>query len=178
MVDINRMTHKLQEALQQAGGVASRRNHQGIDVEHLLLALLDQEGGLASNLIEVAGVAPRAMREAVERELNRKPQVKQAAGAPSQAYLTQRLAGVLDKAEDEMRSLKDDYLSVEHVLLAIVNEHGAVVRELGLQREKLMEALKKVRGNQRVTSPDPEATYEALKKETDAASKELSLIHI
>src|SRR5262245_25712148 len=164
MVDINRMTHKLQEALQQAGGVASRRNHQGIDVEHLLLALLDQEGGLASNLIEVAGVAPRALRDAVERELNRKPQVKQAAGAPSQAYLTQRLAGVLDKAEDEMRSLKDDYLSVEHVLLAIVNEHGPVVRELGLQREKVMEALKKVRGNQRVTSPDPEATYEALSK--------------
>jgi ATP-dependent Clp protease ATP-binding subunit ClpB len=175
MVDINRMTHKLQEALQQAGGVASRRNHQGIDVEHLLLALLDQEGGLASNLIEVAGVAPRAMREAVERELNRKPQVKQAAGAPSQAYLTQRLAGVLDKAEDEMRSLKDDYLSIEHVLLAIVNEHGAVVRELGLQREKLMEALKKVRGNQRVTSPDPEATYEALgmygRDLTDLANK-------
>ena len=162
MVDINRMTHKLQEALQQAGGVASRRNHQGIDVEHLLLALLDQEGGLASNLIEVAGVAPRAMRDAVERELNRKPQVKQAAGGPSQAYLTQRLAGVLDKAEGEMRNLKDDYLSVEHVLLAIVDEHGPVVRELGLQREKLMEALKKVRGNQRVTSPDPEATYEAL----------------
>src|SRR5215467_9026153 len=175
MVDINRMTHKLQEALQQAGGVAARRNHQGIDVEHLLLALLDQEGGLASNLIEVAGVAPRAMRDAVEREINRKPQVKQAAGAPSQAYLTQRLAGVLDTAENEMRSLKDDYLSIEHVLLAIVNEHGAVVRELGLQREKLMEALKKVRGNQRVTSPDPEATYEALGKYgrdlTDLANK-------
>ena len=175
MVDINRMTHKLQEALQQAGGVASRRNHQGIDVEHLLLALLDQEGGLASNLIEVAGVAPRAMRDAVERELNRKPQVKQAAGGPSQAYLTQRLAAVLDKAEDEMRGLKDDYLSIEHVLLAIVDEHGAVVRELGLQREKLMEALKKVRGNQRVTSPDPEATYEALGKYgrdlTDLANK-------
>jgi ATP-dependent Clp protease ATP-binding subunit ClpB len=175
MVDINRMTHKLQEALQQAGGVAARRNHQGIDVEHLLQALLDQEGGLASNLIEVAGVAPRAMRDAVERELNRKPQVKQAAGGPSQAYLTQRLAAVLDKAENEMRGLKDDYLSIEHVLLAIVDEHGAVIRELGLQREKLMEALKKVRGNQRVTSPDPEATYEALGKYgrdlTDLANK-------
>src|SRR5215468_10478302 len=175
MVDINRMTHKLQEALQQAGGLASRRNHQGIDVEHLLLALLDQEGGLASNLLEVAGVAPRAVREAVEGELRGKPQVKQAAGGPSQAYLTQRLAGVLDKAEDEMRGLKDEYLSIEHVLLAIVDERGAVVREVGLQREKLMEALKKIRGNQRVTSPDPEATYEALGKYgrdlTDLATK-------
>ena len=175
MVDVNRMTHKLQEALQQAGGLAGRRNHQGIDVEHLLVALLDQDGGLASNLIEVAGVTPRAAREAAERELDRKPQVKQAAGAPSQAYLTQRLAGVLDKAEDEMRALKDEYLSIEHVLLAIVNEHGAVVRDVGLTRDKMMEALQKVRGNQRVTSPDPEATYESLSKYgrdlTDAARK-------
>ncbi len=164
MVDINRMTHKLQEALQQAGGLAARRNHQGIDVEHLLLALLDQDGGLAPNILEVAGVTPRAAREAIERELNRKPQVKGPAAGPSQAYLTQRLAGVLDKAEGEMRALKDEYLSVEHVLLAIVDENGAVVRDLGLRRDKLMEGLQKVRGNQRVTSPDPEATYEALSK--------------
>jgi len=164
MVDVNRMTHKLQEALQQAGGLAARRNHQGIDVEHLLESLLDQDGGLASNLLEVAGVAPRAVREAVERELNRKPQVKGAAAGPSQTYITQRLASVLGKAEDEMRGLKDEYLSVEHVLLAIVDENGAVVRDLGLRRDKLMEALQKVRGNQRVTSPDPEATYEALSK--------------
>src|SRR5262249_49768372 len=127
MVDVNRMTHKLQEALQQAGGLAARRNHQGIDVEHLIVALLDQEGGLASNLIEVAGVVPRAVREAAEQELDRKPQVKAAAGGSSQAYLTQRLAGVLDKAEDEMRGLKDEYLSIEHVLLAIVDENGPVV---------------------------------------------------
>ena len=164
MVDVNRMTHKLQEALQQAGGLAARRNHQGIDVEHLLLALLDQEGGLAANLIEVAGVVPRAVRDAAERELDRKPQVKQAAGAPSQAYLTQRLAGVLDKAEDEMRALKDEYLSIEHVLLAVVDENGAVVRDIGLKRDKLISALQKVRGNQRVTSADPEATYESLSK--------------
>jgi ATP-dependent Clp protease ATP-binding subunit ClpB len=164
MVDINRMTHKLQEALQQAGGLAARRNHQGIDVEHLLEALLDQDGGLASNLLEVVGVAPRAVRDAVERELNRKPQVKGPAAGPSQTYLTQRLANVLTKAEDEMRALKDEYLSVEHVLLAIVDENGSVVREVGLRRDRLMEALQKVRGNQRVTSPDPEATYEALQK--------------
>src|SRR5262249_22010970 len=143
MVDVNRMTHKLQEALQQAGGLAARRNHQGIDAEHLLLSLLDQEGGLASNLIEVAGVAPRAVREAAERELDRKPQVKGAAGGPSQAYLTQRLAGILDKAENEMRGLKDEYLSIEHVLLAMVDENGPVVRDVGLKRDKLMGALQK-----------------------------------
>src|SRR4029077_654279 len=127
-------------------------------------ALLDQEGALPANLIEVAGVVPRAVRDAAERELDRKPQVKQAAGAPSQAYLTQRLAGVLDKAEDEMRALKDEYMSIEHVLLAVVDENGAVVRDVGLKRDKLIAALQKVRGNQRVTSPDPEATYESLSK--------------
>jgi ATP-dependent Clp protease ATP-binding subunit ClpB len=164
MVDPNRMTHKLQEALQQGSAIASRRNHQGIDVEHLLVALLDQEGGLASSLVELAGVAPRALHDALDRELDRRPQVKGATGSPSQAYLTQRLAQVLAKAEDEMRSLKDEYLSVEHVLLAALAESTPALREVGLTRERLMASLQKVRGNQRVTSPDPEATYEALAK--------------
>jgi ATP-dependent Clp protease ATP-binding subunit ClpB len=175
MADVNRMTHKLQEALQQAGGIAARRNHQGIDVEHLLLAMLAQEGGLAASLIEASGIAPRAVQEAVEQELNRKPQVKGPAGAPSQTFLTQRLAGVLDKAEDEMRGLKDEFLSIEHVLFAIIDENSPVVRAAGLTRDKLMAALQKVRGSQRVTSQDPEATYESLEKYgrdlTDAARK-------
>src|SRR5882672_7919767 len=162
MVDPNKMTHKVQEALQQAGGIATRRNHQGIDVEHLLLALLEQPDGLVANLLEAAGVAPRAVQEAVERELGRKPQVSGPAAGPSQTYITQRLSQILTKAEDEMRGLKDEYLSVEHVLLAMVNE--PVLRSTGVTREKLMEALRQVRGNQRVTSPDPETTYQALEK--------------
>ena len=164
MVDVNRMTHKVQEALQAAGGIATRRSHQGIDVEHLLLALLEQEQGLAANILEVAGVAPRAVKEAVERELAKRPQVKGPAAGPSQTYLTQRLGQVLAKAEDEMQALKDEYLSVEHALLAMVEEGGPVVRDLGITRDKLVAGLKKVRGTQRVTSADPEATYEALAK--------------
>src|SRR6058998_1133176 len=163
MVDVNRMTHKVQEALQQAGGIASRRNHQGIDVEHLLLALLEQPDGLAPNLLEAAGVAPRAVEEAVERELARRPQVSGPAAGPSQTFITQRLSQLLTKAEDEMRTLKDEYLSVEHLLLAMTAE-GGVFRGLGLTRERLMAALQQVRGNQRVTSPDPETTYQALEK--------------
>src|SRR5437870_4681868 len=163
MVDVNRMTHKVQEALQSAGGIVTRRSHQGIDVEHLLQALLEQPDGLAPNLLEAAGVAPRAVREAAERELGRRPQVSGPAAGPSQTFITQRLAQLLTKAEDEMRTLKDEYLSVEHVLLAMVAE-GGVFRGLGLTREKLMAALQQVRGNQRVTSPDPETTYQALKK--------------
>src|SRR5262245_59402477 len=163
MVDVNRMTHKVQEALQQAGALASRRNHQGIDVEHLLLALLEQPDGLAPNLLEAAGVAPRAVADAAERELLRRPQVSGPAAGPSQTFITQRLNQLLTKAEDEMRGLKDEYLSVEHVLLAMVPE-GGVFRGLGVKREKLMEALQQVRGNQRVTSPDPETTYQSLEK--------------
>src|SRR5438046_2426 len=88
MADLNQLTHKVQEALQQAGGIATRRNHQGIDVEHLLLALLDQPDGLAGALLEATGVAPRVVREAAERELARRPQVRSAAGGPSQTFLT------------------------------------------------------------------------------------------
>jgi ATP-dependent Clp protease ATP-binding subunit ClpB len=163
MVDVNRMTHKVQEALQQAGALATRRNHQGIDVEHVLLALLEQADGVAPRLLEAAGVAPRALVDAAERELGRRPQVSGPAAGPSQTFLTQRLSQLLARAEDEMRGLKDEYLSVEHLLLALAAE-GGLFRPLGLTRERLMEALRQVRGNQRVTSPDPEATYQALEK--------------
>src|SRR3989454_11408745 len=164
MVDVNRMTVKVQEALQQAGGIAARRNHQGIDVEHLLLALLEQEGALAPALLEAAGVAPRAVREGVERELAHRPQVRGPAAGPSQTFITQRLSQVLAKAEDEMKALKDEYLSVEHILLAVVEEPASALRAVGLTRERLMAALQQVRGSQRVTSADPEATYQALEK--------------
>src|SRR5437764_20763 len=164
MVDVNRMTVKVQEALQQAGGIAARRNHQGIDVEHLLMALLEQDGGLGPALLEAAGVAPRAVRDALERELARRPQVRGAAAGPSQTFITQRLSQLLTKAEDEMKALKDEFLSVEHVLLAVVDDPAGALRGVGLTRERLMGALQQVRGNQRVTSADPEATYQALEK--------------
>ena len=94
------MTTRVQEALQQAGGIATRRNHQGIDVEHLALALLAQQDGLAGRLLEAGGVAPRAIEQALEQELNRRPQVKAGAGAPSQGtFITQRLSQLLTKAE-------------------------------------------------------------------------------
>jgi ATP-dependent Clp protease ATP-binding subunit ClpB len=163
MVDVNRMTHKVQEALQQAGGTAVRRGHQALDVEHLLQAMLEQADGLTGPLLEAAGVSTRAVRDAVEKELDRRPQVSGPGAGQGQPYLAPRLSQVLVKAEDEMRGLKDEYVSVEHVVLAMVGE-GGVLRGLGLTRERVLEALQKVRGNQRVTSPDPEATYQALER--------------
>ncbi|MGH7255144.1 MAG: Clp protease N-terminal domain-containing protein, partial [Nitrospirales bacterium] len=162
-MDLNRMTLKLQEALQAASAHAMRRSHQGIDVEHLLLALLDQTDGLATPLLEHAGVSISAARTAADQALGKLPQVQGAASGPGQLHLTNRLAKVLMQAEQEMESLRDEYLSVEHVLLAMAEE-GGLFRRLGLNRDRLLASLQQVRGTQRVTSQDPESTYQALEK--------------
>ena len=162
-MDMNRMTIKLQEALQTASSHAARRNHQGIDVEHLLLAFVEQEGGLAASLLEQAGLSVPSIRQAVEQALAKLPQVQGTGASPGQLHITSRLSQILAKAEDEQRALKDDYLSVEHVILAMVQE-GGVFKKLGLTKERLLAALQHVRGSQRVTSQDPEGTYQALEK--------------
>jgi ATP-dependent Clp protease ATP-binding subunit ClpB len=162
-MDMNRMTVKLQEALQTASSHAARRSHQGIDVEHLLLAFVEQDGGLASSLLEQAGLSVPSVRQAVEQALAKLPQVQGAGASPGQLHVASRLSQVLTKAEDEQRTLKDDYLSVEHVVLAMVQE-GGVFKKLGLTKERLLGALQQIRGSQRVTNQDPEGTYQALEK--------------
>ena len=162
-MDLNRMTIKLQEALQAASGIAMRRSHQGIDVEHLLLALLEQSGGLAHPILEQAGVSPTAVQNAAEQVLQKVPQVQGGGASPGQVHLSPRLAKVLNQAEAEMKELRDEYLSVEHVILAMVAE-GGVFTTLGLKRDKVLAGLQQVRGNQRVTSQDPEGTYQSLEK--------------
>jgi ATP-dependent Clp protease ATP-binding subunit ClpB len=162
-MDMNRMTIKLQEALQTASSHAARRSHQGIDVEHLLLAFIEQDGGLASPLLEQAGLSVPSVRQAVEQALAKLPQVQGAGASPGQLHVASRLSQILTKAEDEQRALKDDYLSVEHVILAMVQE-GGVFKKLGLTKERLLGALQQVRGSQRVTSQDPEGTYQSLEK--------------
>lgn len=162
-MDMNRMTVKVQEALQAASGIAMRRNHQGVDVEHVLLALLEQEGGMAQAILEQSGLSASSVRNAAEQAVQKIPQVQVSGAGPGQIHLTPRLGRVLSQAENEMKGLKDDYLSVEHLLLAMVEE-GGVFRSLGLKRDKLLAGLQQVRGNQRVTSQDPEGTYQALEK--------------
>jgi ATP-dependent Clp protease ATP-binding subunit ClpB len=162
-MDLNRMTVKLQEALQAASAHAMRRSHQGIDVEHLLLALLEQQGGIAPSLLEAAGVSTAAVKQAAEQALSKLPQVQGSGGSPGQLHVTARLSQVLTRAEQEMQTLRDEYLSVEHALLAMVDE-GGVFRRLGVTRDRFLSALQQVRGNQRVTTQDPEGTYEALEK--------------
>src|ERR1700704_4095732 len=167
-MDINRLTEKAQEALRAAQSEATRLGHQQLDVEHLLLALLDQEGGLARSVLDKTGVDADLVRQRLETELARLPKVSSASGASGEVYITSRLNRLLVQAEDEAKQLKDDYVSVEHILLAIVDDRsgtaGRLLGELGLTRDKLMQALRQVRGSQRVTSQNPEATYEALER--------------
>ncbi len=167
-MDLNRFTEKSQDALRGAQALATRRNHQGVDVEHLLAALLEEREGLAAALLAAAGIAPSAVRERVEQELDRVPHVSGPGAETQQVYITQRLARLLTQAEDEAKGLKDEYVSIEHLLLAMLaGERGAagrLLQSLGLTRERLMAALQKVRGHQRVTSPNPETTYQALER--------------
>src|SRR5947207_6679455 len=158
-MDIKRFTEKLQEAVRAARGKAVRSGNQQVDVEHLLAALLEQEGGLAASILGRAGVNPETLARRLESDLERLPKVKGATGGPDQVYVTARLNRLLTAAEDEAKKLKDEYISVEHVLLAAIE-----MKDLGLTRERLMQALREVRGNQRVTTQNPEVTYEAVER--------------
>ncbi|MDQ6972665.1 MAG: ATP-dependent chaperone ClpB [Mariprofundaceae bacterium] len=166
-MDMNRMTQKVREALGAAQTLAGRLNHQEIDSEHLLAELLTQEGGLAPRLIEQAGGNVAAIREQITQILGKRPKVTgQAAGG---MYATQRLNSLFARAEDEASGLKDEFISVEHLLLAFAeegkqSEAGQILLAEGVTRDALLGALEKVRGHQRVTSDDPEASYDALMK--------------
>jgi ATP-dependent Clp protease ATP-binding subunit ClpB len=166
-MDMNRFTEKAQEALAAAQRQAVRLSHQQVDVEHLLLALLEQEQGLAAPIFQKAGVSGDRLKRRVEQELERLPRVSGTSGGPEQVYVTGRLNRLLTQAEDEAKRLKDEYVSVEHLLLAMTDDGGAtgrLLKELGITRDKLMAGLREVRGHQRVTSPTPESTYQALEK--------------
>jgi len=162
-MDMNRMTLKVQEALQAASALAMHRNHQGIDVEHVLAALLDQPDGFAGPILEQAGVSSSAAKAKAEQRLGKIPQVRGTGAAPGQLHLTQRTATLLSRAEDEKQALKDEYISVEHLLLAMAAQ-DSVLKDLGVTRDKLLAGLQQVRGHQRVTSQDPEGTFQALEK--------------
>jgi ATP-dependent Clp protease ATP-binding subunit ClpB len=168
-VDFNRLTQKSQDAVRAAQSIAVRFGHQQIEVEHLLKALLDQQGGLVPSILERAGANLGALRRQVETDIERLPRVSGSAPGVDQVYLTPRLSKMFVRAEDEAKRLKDDYVSVEHLLLAIADEGkdtpaGRALHGSGASRDGLMQALVAVRGAQRVTSQNPETTYQALEQ--------------
>ncbi|MFT9596327.1 ATP-dependent chaperone ClpB [Mesobacillus sp.] len=167
-MDLNKMTESLQNAFVSAQTLAVQQNHQEVDDSHLLLALLEQDGNLAATLLTGIGLDLDNFKEALNLTLSKKPQVSGSGVEQGKLYITATLQKVLAQAEKEMKQFEDDYLSVEHVLLATLeipgSESGGAIRKSGVAREKLLARIKEVRGNQRVTSQNPEATYEVLKK--------------
>ncbi len=167
-MDLNKFTEKAQQALATSQTRAAEAGQSQIEPEHLLDALLLQEGGIAPRIVERAGASPAELASAAERAIAALPRMT-GPGAQAAPPLSQRLSLVLTAAESEARRLKDDFTSVEHLLLALAGagRSDSVVRLLadaGLDREKLLSATQQVRGSQRVTSQTPEGTYEALLK--------------
>ena len=154
----------MQEALQAAQDIASQFNHQEIANEHFLSALLDQTDGIAQPLLEKIGVPVDRLRERLASELERRPKVH---GATVDLRLSNELRSALDGAEKEMAKLKDEFTSAEHYLLALASTNvpaAKVLKDLGVTRDKLMQALQQVRGSQRVTDQNPEGKYQTLEK--------------
>ena len=160
---LDKLTTKSQEALQQAQGLADKRNHQAIEVEHLLFALMGQKEGVVLSLLQKLGVPLTGVTERLQKALDRLPQVTGAGNS----YITPRLKKIIESAESEAEALKDEYVSTEHLLLAMVQdsgEAGAVLKQLGATRDKILNALVSIRGAQRITDPNPEEKYQALEK--------------
>ncbi|WP_307755970.1 ATP-dependent chaperone ClpB [uncultured Cloacibacillus sp.] len=168
-MDMNKLTQKSQEAFYEAQNIAVRHGHQEVDAENLALALLRQENGLIPRLFDKMNIPVESLAGAIENELNKKPRVSGAGQETGKIYVSQRLSKILVRAEDEANGLKDEYISVEHLFLAILYETkgaplGRIFETFGITPEKFLKPLSEVRGNQRVTSDNPEDTYDALEK--------------
>src|SRR3990172_4415392 len=165
-MNINRFTEKAQEAIYAAQQLAENSNHSQVEVEHLLLALLEQPEGLVPQVVQKLGVEPERVRQRLEQEVSRLPKVY---GAPGQVYMSPSLKAAFDRAIQEAGRLKDEYVSTEHLLLAVADDQekgaaGRVLREENISRERIYQVLATIRGGQRVTDPTPETKYQSLEK--------------
>ena len=168
-MDLNKYTDKAQEALLSAQSTAQEYGNSQIEAEHLLHALLTQDGGIVSAIIRAGGANPSRIQELVNRDIKSKPKVS---GSTGDLKLSREMSRFTDLAEDEAKKMKDDFVSTEHLLLALSeNPQGMrlqnatkILNENGVNRAVVLKALVQVRGNQRVTSQQPEATYQALEK--------------
>jgi ATP-dependent Clp protease ATP-binding subunit ClpB len=166
-MDLNRFTEKAREVIVSSQKIASRLNQQQIDLEQVLSAMLEQERGLVPTVLAKAGIPVDPLRVRLQMELEKLPKVTGPSGAAENQYVSGRFTKMMAGAEDEAKALKDEYISVEHLLLAMLPDKGIVgtiLKDLGLNRSRVLSALQEVRGNQRVTTQNPEETYQALEK--------------
>jgi len=164
-MDMNRFTQRSMEALQSAQHLAQSYGNAQIEQLHLLSALIDQENGLIGQLIGKIGLNLKQVQSACDAAISRLPKIS---GSNQQPYVSNGLSAVLQQAETEMKQMRDEYVSVEHLFLALLEKADSstkpVLQSFGITKPKFLEALQGVRGSARVTSEDPEATYDALKK--------------
>jgi ATP-dependent Clp protease ATP-binding subunit ClpB len=167
-MNLNQYTEKAQDALRAAQSTAIEHGNSLIDPEHLLYALLVQEGGIVPPILSAVGAAPARLQQQLLREIQGKPKIS---GDVGEVRLAREVSLITDKAEAEAKLMRDDYVSTEHLLIALADPGrgrpsaaARLLNENGVHRDSILKALVSVRGNQRVTSPNPEATYEALER--------------
>ena len=163
-VRFDQFTFKAQEVIQTAQKTAEEMQHQAIDVEHILLALVEQPEGVLVPLLQKVGASPRQIAASLRQELGKLPKVY----GPTQVYVTPRLNDVFKRAQEEAGRLKDEYVSVEHLFLGILDESSGVALQVlqsnGVTKDRVYSALQTMRGGQRITDPNPEDKYQALER--------------
>lgn len=166
-MDMNRMTERLQTAIMEAQSIATKNQHQEMDEVHLYLALLQDENGLVSLILEKLHVTIERFREQLDNLLVKRPQVSGSGIEQGKIYITNQLQRLFAEAENSMNNFHDEFMSIEHLLIAsfsLQTDIGISLKQFGINKENLLNAIRDIRGNQRVTSQNPEGTYEALKK--------------
>ncbi len=162
----DKFTLKLQEAFRDAESLSGQYQNQAVDVEHLLLALIRQPEGIVPEILEKLGADPRKVEKEIERAVQGFPRVS--GGGASQRYVTPRLNNLMDRAFEEASRLRDEYVSVEHVLLAASEDKegqaGRILQKAGATKDRIFQILVEIRGDQRITDPSPEEKYQALKR--------------
>ena len=167
-MNAQKLTQKSLEALQEAQSIASRNSNQAVDQQHLMLALLSQENGLVPQLFVKMDIAPENIEAALTRAVDDIPKVQVGGRAQDSVYISSDLDKAFAEAESEASRMKDEYVSVEHLVMGIMDSPNSALKEIfktfGVTKTKFLKVLQAVRGNAQVTSQNPEETYDVLKK--------------
>ena len=177
MMRFDRFTERAQEAAQRAAEIIQRYGHNQIDTEHILLALIEQPGGVIPQILEILNVSAEALAERIDSALRSTPKANIfGGGGAGQIFITPRVKRIIDLANEEANRLKDEYISTEHIFLAILSERNTpasrILESAGITRERVHEAIQQLRGGQRVTDPQAETRYRSLEK----YSRDLTLL--
>src|SRR5262245_21145392 len=168
MMRFDRFTERAQEAAQRAAEIIQRYGHNQIDTEHILLALIEQPGGVIPQILEKLSVSPEALTERLDATLRASPKANIFGGGAGQIFITPRVKRIIDLANEEANRLRDEYISTEHIFLAILNERNTAVAKIladnNITRDRVNDSIKDVRGGQRVTDPQGESRYRTLVK--------------